>query len=119
MKTLINSALACAYCSSSFIMQTRILVLPLETVMADCEMFINPEQSDHGFLVKCVLFPNSATCGLPGFSKHVTFHDDMLTFLRRSVKQVRILWDFTFFFFFFIFTPCCRHNIPFLRRRGG
>lgn len=82
-------------------MQTRIRVLPLETVMADCEMFVNPEQSDDGFLLKCVLFPNSTTCGLPGFSKHVTFHDDMLTFLRRSVKQVRILWDFTLFFFFF------------------
>lgn len=96
-------------CLSGFIMQTRILVLPLETVMARCEMFVNPEQSGHGFLVKCVLllFPNSATCGLPGFSKHVNFHEDVFTFLLRSAKQVRILWDFT------LLSLCCRHNIPF------
>lgn len=92
-------------CWSSFIMQTKLLALPLETVMAKFEMFVNPEQLNDGVLVKwAVLFSNSATCGLPGFSKHVTFHHDMLRFLLRSTKRVRILWDFTF-----IFTPCCRH----------
>lgn len=96
------------YHSSSFIIEAKILVLPLETIMTDCEMFVHPEQSDHGSFVKFILqFLNSATCGPSGFSKHVTFHEDMLAFRRRSVKQVRILWDFS------LLSLCCRHNISF------
>lgn len=68
-------------------MQTKILALPLEKVMANFEMFVNPEQFNDGVLVKwAILFSSSATCGLPGFSKHVTFHHDMLRFLLRSTK---------------------------------
>lgn len=76
-----------------FRMQTKILALPLEAVMANCEMFVNPEPLNRRLLGKCaVLVSPSATCGLPGGSKHVTFHDDMLRLLR-SENRVTILWS--------------------------
>lgn len=70
----------------------------------------SPEQSGPSCLGKCVLlFLHSVPRGPPGFAKHVTFHEDMLTFLLRSAKQVSILGDFTLL----SLLHCCGHNIPF------
>lgn len=81
-----------------------------ENVMANCEMFVNPEQLNRGLLAKhAILLSNSAACGLPAFSKPVTFHDDMLRLLLRIAEQVRILWDSTLL----SLLPGCRQSIPF------
>lgn len=91
----INKLCSCwSYHLGSFIMQTKILAL-----MANCEMFVNPEWLNHGILLKCaVLFSNSATCGLPEFSTPDTFHHGMLSFLLRGARWVRILWHFAYIY---------------------
>lgn len=38
-----------------FRMQTKILALPLEAVMANCEMFVNPEPLNRRLLGKCAV----------------------------------------------------------------
>lgn len=107
----INKLCSCwSYHLGSFIMQTKILAL-----MANCEMFVNPEWLNHGILLKCaVLFSSSATCGLPEFSTPDTFHHGMLRFLLRGARWVRILWHFAY-----ICTPRCRHNVPFVFGGAG
>ena len=78
-----------------------------ESVSANWEIFVNPEQLNRGLLVRySVLFSNSATYGLRGFSKPDTFQDDILRLLLRCTEPVRILWGVTFIFTLLLLFSC-------------
>lgn len=89
-------------------MQAPILALPPKNVMANCEMFVNPEPLNHGLLVN-VLF-----CSLTwqpvaslGFQSPSPFLGTCLDF---RGEQVRILWACTLL----SLLHGCRQNILFL-----
>jgi hypothetical protein len=68
----------------------RLKTWHFQGVIANCEIFVSPEQLSHGIPMKCaLLFPDDAAYGGPGLSKHVTCPCDMPTRLLRSAKLVK------------------------------